>query len=39
MVLKDGGPCIALKKVKDAEGNVSTRVCNKTQEPGPRLVR
>ena len=32
MVLKDGGPCIALKKVKDAEGNVSTRVCNKTQD-------
>ena len=32
MVLKEGGPCIALKKVKDAEGQVSTRMCNKTED-------
>ncbi len=31
MVLKEGGPCIALKKVKDTEGNPTTRVCNKTE--------
>ena len=30
MVLQEGGPCIALKKVKDADGNPTSRVCNKT---------
>ena len=33
MVLKAGGPCIALKNVKDREtGAVSTAVCGKTQD-------
>ena len=32
MVLKAGGPCIGLKKVKDDEGNVSTAACNKISD-------
>ena len=31
MVLEAGGPCIAIKKMKDSEGNPTTGVCNKTQ--------
>ena len=31
MVLITGGPCIAVKKMKDAEGNPTTGVCNKTE--------
>ena len=31
MVLVPGGPCIAIKKMKDTEGNPTTGVCNKTE--------